>query len=109
VGIAAVSLARGSDPGPAPSPGRLLAITQNAPNPVRVATTIRFGLAAPARVTLSIFDLAGRCIARALKDEPQTAGSHQIELRATGWPSGVHYYRFDAAGATAARKLVVVK
>ncbi|MBI5710460.1 MAG: T9SS type A sorting domain-containing protein [Candidatus Eisenbacteria bacterium] len=108
-GIAAVSLARGPDPGPFPLPGRLLAINQNAPNPVRVATTIRFGLSAPARVTLSIFDLAGRCIATPLKEDEQTAGSHQIELSATGWPSGVYYYRLEAAGATAVRKMVVVK
>jgi hypothetical protein len=108
-GLAAVSLAMGADPGPLPMPERLLAVGQNAPNPVRTSTTIRFGLSAPARVTLSIFDLAGRCIATPLKGDDQTAGSHQIVLHATGWPSGVYYYRFDAAGATAVRKMVVLK
>ncbi len=108
-GLAAVSLARGADPGPFPMPGRLLAVGQNAPNPVRLSTTIRFAISAPARVTLSVFDLAGRCIATPLKGDEQTAGSHQIELHASGWPSGVYYYRFDAAGATTVRKMVVVK
>jgi len=108
-GLAAVSLARGADPGPFPMPGRLLAIAQNAPNPVRTSTTIRFGLSAAARVTLSVFDLAGRCIATPLRGDERTAGSHEVELSATGWPSGVYYYRVDAAGATAVRKMLVVK
>jgi hypothetical protein len=108
-GLAAISLARGLDPGPFPPPGHLLAIAQSAPNPVRTSALIRYGLAAPAQVTLSIFDLAGRCIATPMRGEAQSAGSHAVEVRASGWPSGVYYYRFDAAGATAVRKMVVVK
>jgi type IX secretion system substrate protein/beta-propeller uncharacterized protein DUF5122 len=108
-GLAAVSLARGADPGPVPTPGRLLAVGQNAPNPVRASTTIQFGLSVAARVTLSVFDLAGRCIATPVKEVEQPAGPHQVELRASGWPSGVYYYRIEAAGATAVRKMVVVK
>lgn len=108
-GFAGISLARGPDPGPFPRPGHTLAISQNAPNPVRASTLIRFGLATPAYVTLSIFDLAGRCIATPMRDEAQSAGSHAVELQASGWPSGVYYYRLDAAGASAVRKMVVVK
>lgn len=107
--FAAVSLARGPDPGPIPPPGRLVALAQNAPNPVRTSTLVRFGLAVPAQVTLSIFDLAGRCIATPMLDEAQSAGAHAVELRATGWPSGVYYYRLDAAGSSVIRKMVVVK
>jgi hypothetical protein len=108
-GLAAISLARGPDPGPFPIPGHLLAVAQSAPNPVRTSALIRFGLAAPAQVTLSIFDLAGRCIATPMRGEAQSAGSHAVEVQASGWPPGVYYYRFDAAGATAVRKMVVVK
>lgn len=107
--FAAVSLARGPDPGPFPQPGRLLAVAQNAPNPVRTLTLIRFGLAAPAQVSLSVFDLAGRCIATPMRAEAQSAGSHAVEVQTSSWPSGVYYYRLDAAGASEVRKMVVVK
>ena len=108
-GLAAVSLAPGPDSGPFPPPGRLLAVAQNAPNPVRLSTLIRFALSAPAHVTMSIFDLAGRSIATPLKQTEQTAGSHQIEVHTADWPSGVYYYRFEAAGETTVRKMVVAK
>lgn len=107
--FAAVSLARGPDPGPFPHPGQLLAVAQNAPNPVRAMTLIRFGLAAPAQVSLSVFDLAGRCIATPMREEAQSAGSHAVEVEVSSWPSGVYYYRLDAAGVSAVRKMVVVK
>jgi trimeric autotransporter adhesin len=108
-GLASLSLARGADPGPLPQHGHVLAVAQNAPNPVRTSTVIRFGLSIPAHVTMSVFDLAGRCIATPLREAEQVAGSHQVELQATSWPPGVYYYRFQAAGATAVRKMVVMK
>lgn len=108
-GLAAVSLARGPDLGPFPQPGHSLAVAQNAPNPVRTSTLVRFGLTVPARVTLSIFDLAGRCIATPMRDEAQSAGSHAVEVEASDWPSGVYFYRLAAAGGAAVRKMVVVK
>lgn len=108
-GLAAVSLARGTDPEPLPPPGHLLAVAQNAPNPARTSTTIRFGLSAPARVTLAVFDLAGRCMARPIENTPQEAGGHQIELPAGRWPAGVYYYRLAAAGESVTRKMVVVR
>ncbi len=108
-GIAALSLARGSDIGPLPPPGRLLALAQNFPNPVRASTAIWFGLAMPARVTLSVFDLAGRCVANPLRGVVETAGSHQVELSAIDWPSGVYYYRLEAYGRSATRKMLVIR
>jgi hypothetical protein len=108
-GLAAMSLARGPDPGPFPRPGHTLAVAQNAPNPVRLSTTIRFGIASRTRVTVSVFDLAGRCMATPLNSEEYAPGTHQVELIAAGWPSGVYYYRIDAGVASMTRKMVVVK
>lgn len=108
-GFAGLSLARGPDPGPGPPTDRPLSIAQNAPNPVRTSTTISFALSKPARVSMSVFDLTGRCIARPLREVEQAAGPHRVELGTTGWHPGIYYYRFDAGGATATRKMVVVK
>ena len=108
-GLAAVSLARSPYPGPTPRPGHLLAIAQNAPNPVRTSTIIRFGLSAPARVTLAIFDVAGRCMARPIENAVQDAGGHQIELSAGRWPAGIYYYRLASSGESVTGKMVVVK
>jgi trimeric autotransporter adhesin len=85
-----------------------LALAQNAPNPSRGSTLVRFELKRPGPVTLSVYDLAGRCIARPLANEPREAGPQEIVLQTHGWPSGVYYYRASAPGATSTRKMVVL-
>ena len=109
-GLAAIGPARSSDGGgPTPLPGHTLALAQNAPNPARSATMIRFGLANAAEVALEIYDLSGRRVSTPLTGGPQSAGPHEIEVRTDGWPSGVYYYRAEAAGEWLTRKMVVVK
>jgi len=84
------------------------------PNPSNPATTLRYTLTAPARVTLALHDLRGRLVRTLVHDVPQSAGSH-----AALWdgdddggrpvPSGVYLVRLQA-GATGDRgRLVLVR
>lgn len=54
-----------------------------APNPARRNTTVRFATAAEGRVTLSLFDMAGRHI-KDLLDEYFTPGEHAVTVELPG-------------------------
>ena len=88
-------------------PGLFMA--QSTPNPAATNAVVSFVMPEPARATLSVFDLQGRRVASALKDEPLTAGPHDVELKVGGWPIGCYLYRLEAGGATVTRKMLVIK
>ncbi len=85
-----------------------------APNPLHPSAAVPFGLAHPARVRLTIFDLAGRRV-RALADEMLPAGEHRRVWDGRDDPgrpvaSGVYFYELVAGGERIGRrKLVVVR
>jgi hypothetical protein len=94
--------------GPPMGGGRSLALAQNAPNPARGSTFVRFELVRAGTVSLAIYDLAGRCVARPLRGDAREAGQHEIELRTEHWAPGVYYCRLDGLGESASRKMVVI-
>lgn len=70
------------------------------PNPFNPTTEIAFALPAPARVSLSIYDVLGRRIA-ALVDGGYEVGYHKVKWNAAGRASGIYYARlsvYDASG-----------
>jgi hypothetical protein len=80
------------------------ALYQNYPNPFNPATVIRYSVAAPSAVEgrslktrLSIFDLLGREVA-VLVNEEKPPGTHLAMWDASGMPSGMYFYRFEASG-----------
>jgi hypothetical protein len=85
-----------------------LALAQSAPNPARTTAIIHFSLPAAGLVTLEVYDIQGRRVARLLNREMHTAGGHDVIVRADLWGPGVYFYRLDAAGRSATRKMVVV-
>ena len=88
-------------------------LAQNAPNPFNPSTTIEFGLASPARVTLSIYDVSGRLI-RTLIEEPRAAGVYKQpwdgrDAAGRAVASGVYFYRLRAGAFTDTKKLVLAR
>jgi hypothetical protein len=87
---------------------------QNAPNPFNPTTRIAFDLAAEGRVTLRIYDVAGRMV-RALLDEVRPAGYGKSIIwdgrDGTGRrvASGIYFYRLETHHVESTRKLVVMK
>lgn len=83
------------------------------PNPFNPATTLRFRLAAPASVSLAIYDPAGRQI-RTLTAGHLPAGDHVVKWdgrdeRGAPLSSGVYFGRLRAGGDLRTTKLVFVK
>ena len=94
------------------------ALLANYPNPFNPETWIPYQLAAPAGVTLTIYDTNGGAVRR-LEIGHQPAGLYQRRSRALYWDgrnghgesvaSGLYYYTLKADEFTATRKMLIRK
>jgi hypothetical protein len=84
------------------------ALEQNYPNPFNPTTTISFTLPEAGTAHLTVFDLTGRQIAL-LVNGNLSAGTHRVDFDGSALPSGIYYYRLEADGQAAVRKLVLMK
>ncbi len=84
------------------------ALEQNYPNPFNPATIIRYQLPVTACVNLAIYNVLGQRILT-LVNVVESAGYKSVEWNASAFPSGIYYYRLQANGFTAVRKLALVR
>jgi hypothetical protein len=78
------------------------------PQPVGSEARIRFQLAAPSRVRLSVLDVSGRTAA-VLADGVLPQGVHSRTWYAGLMPGGIYFLKLDAPGFQAMRKVVLAK
>jgi hypothetical protein len=83
------------------------------PNPSGGMTQIAFTLPADGKVSLQVFDAAGRLV-RTLANEPLAAGQHSLVWRGDtelGTPaaSGIYYYRLSTPSGMLNRSLVLMR
>ncbi len=83
-------------------------LDQNYPNPFNPATTIRYTVAHRTHVTLAVFNTLGERVAL-LADEVQEPGVHEARFNAGGIASGVYFYRLQATGFVATRRLELLR
>jgi hypothetical protein len=81
---------------------------QNFPNPFNPVTTFRFGVPRTARVTVTVYDVAGRVV-RELADDEYEPGYYSLPLNAEGLASGVYFCRMVTEGFQESRKLLLLK
>jgi parallel beta-helix repeat protein len=84
------------------------ALSQNYPNPFNPSTTIQYDLPSDGFVTLKMYNSLGQEVA-VLVDEDATAGRYQVQWDATGFSSGVYFYRLVAGQFVETRKLLLLK
>jgi hypothetical protein len=72
-----------------------LTLKGNAPNPFRRQTTLRYTLPEPATVTIRVYDLLGRRVAR-LEPGRQEAGLQTVQWAPRRMGSGAYFYRLIA-------------
>jgi len=103
--------ARGRLAGPTPA---LAAQLTSFPNPFNPKTTLRFALAEPARIELTIYDARGRLLVRLATGE-LPAGEHSLDwdgrdAAGRALPSGQYFARLLQSGQPAEeRKLVLIR
>jgi hypothetical protein len=90
-----------------------LELLPNRPNPFNPWTTIEFSLPEPSAVNLSIYSASGSCVA-SLVDDTMPAGRSSVawdgtDDRGRSVASGIYFYRLEAAGHVATRKMVLAR
>jgi parallel beta-helix repeat protein len=83
------------------------------PNPMNPTTTIRYELASPGVVDISIYNVRGQRI-RQLVNEPTSAGAHEVAWRGLDdvgrrVASSVYFVKMTTGSLTETRKLTVLK
>jgi len=83
-------------------------LDQNFPNPFNPRTTFRFAVPSETRVSVKLYDVAGREI-RTLVDDTFEPGFHTVPLHADGLVSGVYFCRMTAGTFIETKKVILLK
>jgi hypothetical protein len=91
-------------------------LSQNFPNPFNITTKISYGIPRVSDVKLNVFDVTGRLVAELLNGEQQP-GRFDLEWNATGFSSGIYFFRMEVVDKTSnlakrysnVKKMVLVK
>ena len=84
------------------------ALRQNFPNPFNPSTEILFDLPEGAMVSLVVYDVLGREVARLIQEELR-AGTHRARFDAGYLPSGVYFYRIQAGDFHSTHRMTLLK
>jgi hypothetical protein len=83
-------------------------LEQNFPNPFNSITVIPYYLSYPSPVTLQIYDVLGREVAR-LNSNKRQFGECKFLFDARDLPGGVYYYLIQAGSISETRKFILVR
>lgn len=97
----------GVDDNPLSVPDRI-ELSQNYPNPFNAQTVIAYSLPFDSHVKITVYNLLGQSV-ETLVSTDQQAGDHQVTWDAGDVPTGVYFYRIEAADFTATRKMLLAK
>jgi hypothetical protein len=81
---------------------------QNYPNPFNPNTKISFHLKNRSYVMLTIYDITGKVV-QVLVNGQLAAGSYETEWAASGFSSGVYFYKLETNGFTDTKKMLMIK
>ena len=81
---------------------------QNFPNPFNAVTRIAFGLPEASRVSIRVFDVAGREVATLVSGNLE-AGNHTAVWSAEGFNSGVYLVKMETPSFSDVRKVTLIK
>jgi phosphatidylserine/phosphatidylglycerophosphate/cardiolipin synthase-like enzyme len=83
-------------------------LQQNYPNPFNPSTVIRYAVPVHGSVTLKLFDVLGREVAK-LVEEVQAPGSYEITVDAGLLASGIYFYELSSGSYRAMKKMMVMR
>lgn len=83
-------------------------LMQNYPNPFNPSTSVRFALPNAQRVTLAVYDVLGREVAR-IAEGDYSAGTHEVSFNGTALSSGTYFYTLETANRREIKRMVLLK
>ena len=91
-------------------------LNQNYPNPFNPTTKIKYSIPGNIAsemkqaqfVSLKIFDVLGKQVA-SLIDKEQLAGNYEVDFDASGFTSGVYFYKLQAGSYSETKKMLLMK
>ncbi|TMQ71521.1 MAG: T9SS type A sorting domain-containing protein [Candidatus Eisenbacteria bacterium] len=92
--------------GPLPRSGAIALATR--PNPFQDSVSLGFVLPHATEVSLKVFDLAGREVARLADRKLYGPGSHEVRFERRGLSSGVYLCLLEAGGQSVSRRIVLI-
>lgn len=84
-------------------------LEQNYPNPFNPSTSISFSLPKDAQVTLRIFDISGKEVARLLNSEFKKANNYTVHFNGINLASGTYFYKLEAGEFVDTKKMILIK
>jgi hypothetical protein len=86
----------------------VFALEQNYPNPFNPASTIEFSVPRRSHLQLQVFNILGQRVA-VLADGEFSAGTYSVTFDASGFSSGMYFYRLVAGEKVLNRKMTLLK
>jgi len=83
-------------------------LSYNYPNPFNPSTRLSFVIGHLSFVSLKVYNVLGNEIAT-LVNEEKPAGNYEIEFDASGFSSGVYYYRLLSENYNETKKMILIK
>ncbi|MFA5832784.1 MAG: T9SS type A sorting domain-containing protein [Bacteroidota bacterium] len=83
-------------------------LDQNYPNPFNPSTTLSYKIAQAGFVSLKVYDLLGREVAT-LVNEVMQPGNYTAQWNASGFSSGIYFYKMDAGSFVSTKKMILMK
>jgi subtilisin family serine protease len=79
------------------------------PSPVSGTATVAFTMGQTGRVSIAVYDVAGRRVATLLDSSSYAAGPSTVQFDAHDVPSGVYFVKMQTASQSLTKKITVVK
>jgi hypothetical protein len=92
---------------PEPELPSTFGLSQNYPNPFNPTTTLEFSLEQPSEYTMKIYNITGQEVESF--NGIGNKGLNRLVFEAGGYASGVYFYKLEAEGKTATKKMVLLK
>jgi photosystem II stability/assembly factor-like uncharacterized protein len=90
------------------TPNLPFALNQNYPNPFNPSTTIEFAIASDDHVSLNVYDVSGKLVARIMNKDLK-AGKYTVAFKADNLATGVYFYKLTTSTFEETRKMVLIR
>lgn len=83
-------------------------LNQNYPNPFNPSTKIRFDIPKSGNVNITVYDMLGREVTT-LVNQQLSPGTYETDWDASGYSSGIYYYKIQSDDFVDTKKMVLIK